>query len=381
MSCFVIADNIISSLGFSSRENFEQLVSNQSGIKLIQDSDLSPVPFWASMVDNELLNIEFAKYFSKHDYSKFEKMVLLSIKLALNKTDINISSKKTLIILSTTKGNINLLENENDTDFELERVTLWHTAGLIKNVFNTAHVPVIISQACISGVLALIHAFQFIEAGCYENIIVCGADINSHFVISGFQSFKALGASPCKPFDESRDGLSLGEGAATIILSANAPAKNDEPLIKIIAGSSSNDANHISGPSRNGEGLYIAVNKTLNEAGITGVDYICAHGTATPYNDEMEAKAFKWANLENSPLNSLKGYFGHTLGAAGVLESVISIHSMKNNLLIKNLGYETHGVTEMIHIIRENTDIEINTCLKTASGFGGCNAAILFSKE
>ena len=110
------------------------------------------------------------------------------------------------------------------------------------------------------------------------------------------------------------------------------------------------------------------------------IDSISAHGTATDYNDEMEARAFSRAELEEVPLNSYKGYIGHTLGAAGVIEAAISLQSMRMNMLFRSAGYTTHGVSTEQNIIREHEEKEITNCLKTGSGFGGSNAAILFQK-
>ena len=145
----------------------------------------------------------------------------------------------------------------------------------------------------------------------------------------------------------------------------------------------SNDANHISGPSRTGEELAQAITQAMNEAEVlpSQVSFLSAHGTATPFNDEMEAKAFALSGLNHVPMNSFKGYWGHTLGAAGVVESVASIHSMKQNLLIKSAGFETLGVSEYLTMLEKNLNCPVDHVVKTASGFGGCNAAIVFGKE
>ena len=150
-----------------------------------------------------------------------------------------------------------------------------------------------------------------------------------------------------------------------------------------MGGAVSNDANHISAPSRTGEELSYAINKTLEEAHLpaTAIDFISAHGTATVYNDEMEAKAITLANLQNAPVNSLKGYYGHTLGAAGLIESIVSIHSLKENVIIPTLGFEEMGVSSPINICTGLLRGDFKNCLKTASGFGGCNAAVVFGKS
>ena len=205
----------------------------------------------------------------------------------------------------------------------------------------------------------------------------------THFVVSGFQSFKAVSSEVAKPYDAKRDGISLGEGCGTIVLTNHeSKIKNQEPRIKVTGGASSNDANHISGPSRTGDGLYIAIDKTLKESEIKAseIDYISGHGTATLYNDDMESVAINDIGLAEVPMNSLKSYFGHTLGAAGIIESIVGLHSMKENTLIGTYNFNELGVSKPINIIKETRSTTINNCLKTAAGFGGCNAAVLFQK-
>ena len=220
-----------------------------------------------------------------------------------------------------------------------------------------------------------------LEGDTYDTIVVSGADILTHFVVSGFQSFKAVSSEICKPYDAARDGISLGEACGTMILSNRKELVSGQ-AIAVLGGASSNDANHISGPSRTGEGLLTAIGKTLKEAQVapSEVDYISGHGTATLYNDEMEAHAITSAQLQQVPMNSLKGYFGHTLGAAGLVEAIAGIHSMRNNTLIGTYNFNELGVSLPLNIIRETEEKKIDTCLKTAAGFGGCNAAVLFRK-
>jgi 3-oxoacyl-[acyl-carrier-protein] synthase-1 len=210
-------------------------------------------------------------------------------------------------------------------------------------------------------------------------MVVAGADVITKFVLSGFHSFQAISAESCKPFDADRTGITLGEGAATIILSSN-PKYADN--VKVLSGAVSNDANHISAPSRTGEELGFAITKTLKQAGVgtNHIDFISAHGTATSYNDEMEAKAINLAGLQKIPANSLKGFYGHTLGAAGLIESIVSIQSLKENVVLPTIGFANMGVSAPINICTSLLPGNYKTFLKTASGFGGCNAAVLFSK-
>jgi len=370
---FVVSDNIISPLGLSSADNFRKLRSGISGIKLHDKPAFSPNPFYASLLDNE----NFLEQKSK--YTKFEQLLIASIIEANRAANIDMRDEKTILIISSTKGNISLLETNEDSPELRERIALHTSAQLIADYFKYPHRPVVVSNACISGSLAILTAFRLIQSGAYEHAVVAGADVISKFILSGFNALFAISPNPCKPFDADRDGITLGEGAATLIISAR---KNDESNIKISGGATSNDANHISGPSRTGEPLFMAITKALQNAKLTAadIDFISAHGTATTFNDEMEAKALIMANLQSAHINSLKGYFGHTLGASGLIESIISVHSLKENCVIASAGFKNPGVTSPINICTELQTGNFKHCLKTASGFGGCNAALVMSK-
>jgi len=381
---FFLSDNIISSLGFTTKENFSSLLKGEIGITTIDDSNFYPEPFPASMIDEQRLEKEFkffaAKYSNNSIFTKLEKMLLLSVEDALSNTEIDIASGKTAIVLSTTKGNIDLLEKEKAGYFETNRVLLWKLGEIIGKFFNNPNEVVVLSNACISGVLAINTAAMLINSNQFDNVIVTGGDLVSKFVISGFMSFLSLSPTACKPFDKNRDGLSLGEAAGTIVLS-KFPAKGKHNMV-FKGGSSANDANHISGPSRTGEGSFIAIKKAISEAEISAekIDHISSHGTATPYNDEMESIAIERHHMENVPVNSIKGYLGHTLGAAGIIETAILLREMHQNTMLKTAGFKENGVSRIINIINENTKKELNTCLKMASGFGGSNAALVVSK-
>jgi 3-oxoacyl-[acyl-carrier-protein] synthase-1 len=376
---YIIADNIITPLGFTTAENAAALMAGETGIRLVEDKKMARLPFYASLIDSAMLHDRFAAFDDPLKYTRFEQMAICSIKDTLSATDTDISDSRTLFILSTTKGNIDLLEKENGTDERDKRIYLWNTARLLQHYFNFKNEPVVVSEACISGVLAIITGARMIRSGLYENVVINGTDIISEFVLSGFNSFKSLSTGPCRPFDKSRDGLSLGEGSGTIILTSDKSACGED---KIIAGEgfSTNDANHISGPSRTGEGLFIAISRLLKKT-LPDINFISAHGTATPYNDEMESVAITRAGLQTVPVNSFKGYWGHTLGAAGVIESVMSIYSIRNNILFRTAGFHKSGVTHPLNIVTTTGSSKVNNCLKIASGFGGCNAAIYFSRK
>ena len=348
-----------------------------------------PVPIPLSLTDQPLLEDHFNKFIQEfnsalipENFTRLEKMFLLSIHNAIKDSGLDLPGKRSILILSTTKGNIDLLEETNKKLFDQKRLYLWGLAEVIRKIFGFFNRPVIVSNACISGVLGIGVGFRYIQSGMYENAVICGGDILSQFVISGFQSFQSLSPEPCRPYDISRNGLSLGEACGTIVLTSD-PSKIHGQKVIVEGTSTSNDANHISGPSRTGEELALAITRSMKEAHLESSDigYISAHGTATPFNDEMEAKAFSIAGLGHVPMNSFKGYWGHTLGAAGVIESIAAIHSMNDSVLYRSAGFTESGVTEDIHVIAQNTEKSFDHLVKTASGFGGCNASVIFGKS
>ncbi|MCX8534480.1 beta-ketoacyl synthase N-terminal-like domain-containing protein [Chryseobacterium luquanense] len=366
--------NCVTPLGFDVEANWNALLEGKSGVALHKIID-NHEAFFVSKIDSEKLEEEFNKHFNTHNFTRLEKMFLLSLKPLVDRHSI---SEETAFILSTTKGNISLLKNESTLP---EGVFLSSLAQKIADFFGFKNKPIVVSNACVSGVMAIAVAKNIIQAGKYTDAFVVAGDEISEFVISGFNSFQAIGSEPCKPYDKNRNGINLGEATAVVFITS-ALYQNEKFKFKVLGDSAINDANHISGPSRTGDGLFASVQNAMKEAKVSAeqIDFISAHGTATLYNDEMEAIAFNRMNLQNVPLNSMKGYYGHCLGASGLLESIISMESALKNTLIPSKNFEELGVSLDLNIIKENKSAEIKYILKTASGFGGCNAAIVLEK-
>jgi 3-oxoacyl-[acyl-carrier-protein] synthase-1 len=386
---FVGASNTITSLGFSTAEHVKQIKAGQIGISIYPGGDLSPTPASLSLIDSRRLLDLFREHLSKRKpdlqpdwFTRSEMLHILSISNVLKNSGVNIKEPRSLIILSTLKGNMDLLKKDRLPAIESDRVYLWKWGEFLGSFFNSSNKPLVVSNACASGLLAILIGSRLIKAGRYDHVIAAGGDILTEFVVSGFQSFQSLSPKPCRPFDAARDGLSLGEGCGSIVLSRIHSSCGIPEKIVVAGGSCTNDAHHISGPLRTGEMFYVAIRSALREASLEplDIDYISAHGTGTDSYDETEAKALSGAGLAKVPANSFKGYFGHTLGAAGIIESVLAIESMRNNQLFRSAGFENPGTSEHIDILTAHTAREVNHCLKTASGFGGCNAAAVFKK-
>ena len=373
---FVVSDNIFSPLGTTTAENFSRLKAGVSAVSRHDRPEMADEPFYAALFDPAVEASGPYTAAATGSYTKFEQLLLASISDALKTGGVDPKDPRTLLILSTTKGNISLLETGIE---DPARIALSTSGRLIAGHFHFVNTPIVISNACISGILGLVTAMRLINSGSYDTAVIAGADVISRFVLSGFGSFQAISPGLCRPFDRSRDGINLGEGAGTIILSSREKYRGG---IRFRGGAVSNDANHISGPSRTGQELCQVINKSLAEAGLTPGDigFISAHGTATIYNDEMEAKAITLAGLQTVPVNSLKAYYGHTLGAAGLIESIVTLQSMREHLVLPSLGFGDNGVSMPLNICSSLLHTSLNSCLKTASGFGGCNAAVVMSQ-
>lgn len=377
---YVIADNIVAPLGRTTAENFAAVCQGKSGIQLQHSRLLSPADFYAAVMAPGQLEA-YSAGSNLEGYTKFEHLLILSVQEALAQTNLDITNGRTAFIVSTTKGNIELLEQQ-PAQPPLGEMELFATAKKVAAYFNFTAAPLVVSNACISGLLAILTAKRLIAAGLYDHAVVTGADVVTQFVLSGFQSFQAVSNEPCRPFDAARKGVTLGEGAATVILSKQ-PSLAPANAVVVKAGSVSNDANHISGPSRTGAELGMAMRLAMLNSGLTPADigFVSAHGTATLYNDEMEAKALHLAGLQDRPVNSFKGYYGHTLGAAGLIEAIIGIRALQQQTVIPTLGFEQLGVSMPVNVSSTLTRQPMQHYLKTVSGFGGCNAAMVFSKE
>lgn len=372
-----VADNIVSPLGFTTADNYAAVKRGDTTLQRYEGLWGLPTPFAASMVNREKVLTACADAGINGSFTFFELMVLLSVTKALQQCDIDITSKRTLFVLSTTKGNIDLLR-KSVPGVANERLMLGVTAKVIANYFHCPNEPVVVSNACISGLCAQIEAVRLLRAGFYDTVVVCGADILSPFIVSGFQSLMALSDEPCRPFDEERLGINLGDAAATIIYKGITADELKTGQWYMARDAIRNDAFHISGPSRTAEGCYRALQNMLQGVNTNDIAFVNAHGTATLFNDEMESVAIDRAGLSELPVNSLKGYFGHTMGAAGVLETIISMYAADEGIVLGTKGFENLGVSRRVNVSAENRQASKHAFVKMMSGFGGCNAAVAF---
>ena len=366
---YIIADNIISPLGETSEENYLSVKAGRSGIRAYEPGTCNiPEGFYASLLfeDFETLALRSAQ------------KAIANAQKTMGNAQLELKGKRTAFILSSTKGNIE------------ENISLADSAQRIASQLGIDSKPIVVCNACISGLSALILGNRLIDSGLYDAAIVCGCDTPRQFILSGFQSLKALSPEPCRPFDMERMGLNLGEAAATLILSKNPIQGNSW---RMGDGFIRNDAFHISTPSKTADGLYLSLQRTLESftkeisSTCKQIDmkahlaFINAHGTATLFNDQMESVAIGRAGLSDLPANAYKSFWGHTMGAAGILETIISMKAIDDDTILGTRGFSELGVSGKMNICAENRPTDKKGFIKMLSGFGGCNATIWAAKN
>ena len=292
----------------------------------------------------------------------------------------------TFLISASTKASIDLLE-ENITKSEMVPKDLFLSSltEYIALKMGLNNKGININSACASSTIAVAKGASLIRMGVVDSVLICCMDIVSEFVFSGFSALGAMSDEPARPFDKNRNGLSLGEGAAAILLMNEKKIKTcgNSPLCRITGWGIANDATHLTAPAKNGDGLKSAIKKACKEAKISTDDIhaVNTHGTGTKYNDAMEiAVIHSMFNPNQVIANSIKGAIGHTLGAAGGIEIALCAKMLQKEMIPGTIGFlDPEKGTQKI-ISPDARPLTGDCILTTNSGFGGTNAAIILEK-
>ena len=244
----------------------------------------------------------------------------------------------------------------------------------------------IIANACASGTNAIGHAFLLIQSGKYHSVLCGGYDAISELVFVGFDSLQASTAEKCRPFDKARTGLVLGEGAALIALESfdHAVSRGARILAKVSGYGISTDNHHLTQPHPSGIGPHQAMSRALESAGRKPdeIDYINAHGTATAFNDATEGLAISQLFGNRTPVSSTKSMMGHSLGAAGAIEAVISLLALEHRFLPPNINFSDCDPQWDLNVVANSArDAQVRRVLSNSFGFGGTNASVVLEKS
>jgi 3-oxoacyl-[acyl-carrier-protein] synthase-1 len=315
---------------------------------------------------------------------------ILAVREALANSAVD-RSKRVGLVSSTSVGGMDLTEHffekfiENENAGRLREVRMHDCAASTEAIVKHCGIngySTTISTACSSAANAVITGAKLLQHNIVDSVVVGGTDALSAFTINGFKSLMILDDKPCRPFDQTRAGLNLGEGAGYIVLQRE---EDVESYYCHLAGyANRNDAHHQTASSQEGNGAYLAMSAALEMAGLpfNAVDYINAHGTGTGNNDASESKAFiRLFGEAIPPFSSTKAFTGHTLAAAGGIEAVLSVLAISEGVIYPNLNYkepiEEYG---LIPISTFADHQEINAVLSNSFGFGGNCSSLLFTR-
>jgi 3-oxoacyl-[acyl-carrier-protein] synthase II len=331
----------------------------------------------------ETFQSDYAATVDGLEYHQKDSLVMQMLKSLFHGTSVSIPQDAKLI-LATTKGEIDFLERKilkGTGDNSSCNLT-----SLLKKVSALTGVQgegMIISAACASSAAAVARAAAMIRSKNSDCVLVVACDSVTEFVFSGFSSLMALDKFAARPFDKDRNGLSLGEAAAFALIMSESRAKDEKKqrLGEIAGWGLSDDANHMTGPSRDGDGVILAIKKALKAAGIgeSEVSFIAAHGTGTVYNDAMEMKAFRAVFRDAKvPVYSIKGGIGHTMGATGLIEMIIALRALKEKKIPPTVNLKEADEDARGWVSPQERPVDNNKkVLITNAGFSGINTALI----
>ncbi len=369
-----VAFDMVTPYGWGTGSCWEGLLSGTSAIRRIDR-------FSTSLMQTD--NAATVPYLKP---GRDESLVMQMLTPLLEKIAPEIPSD-TFVILATTTGEIEFLQRSIiNGENEAIKSRPDHLLNKIMLLTGTCGGGMIVSAACVSSSAAVSRAASMIRNKDHDSILVVACDSVSEFVTAGFSSLMALDRHMAKPFDKNRCGLSLGEAAGFMLLMSEERAVREkrDSLGEIAGWGLTNDANHITGPSKDGSGLSNAVLNAMKSARISEkeIGSISAHGTGTIYNDSMEIKAIKKIFGKNPvPLYSVKGGTGHTMGAAGLLEIIIGFETLNKRMIPPTVNLRDTDREAEGWVSSGQQFFESSVTLSTNSGFGGINSALVLKKS
>ena len=386
---------IVSAIGTSVEENLEALLKRESGLGRLSLFD-SIYKDQIQVGEVKLTDKELEESLQMDLNDNYTRTTLLGIyaaKQAVENASIeDINDCRTGLISSTSVGGMDYIERyytEFATNPQVVKYITSQEAGAstdkIANYLGLKGYVSTISTACSSAANAIMMGCRMIKSGKLDRVIVGGTDALSKFTVNGFNTLMILSDSLNSPFDQDRKGLNLGEAAAYIVIEKESIAKNaNRAILGVVSGyGNANDAFHQTASSENGEGAYLAMEKALTMAGLESnqIDYINAHGTATPNNDLSEGRAIERIFVDKVPyFSSTKPYTGHTLAAAGAIEAVYSLLAIEHQKVFANLNFKTPMEELNIQPQTETLDLPLQHVMSNSFGFGGNCSTVIFSK-
>lgn len=395
MSIAVTGIGLVTAMGIGVERNIVSIREGRSGISsvpsLLKTGNLLPVG--ELRVTNEELH-DIAGVSRKEHLSRTALLGIIAVKEALADAEVD-KTQRIGLVSSTSVGGMDLSEHffedfiKDDAKGRLRDVRMHDCSASTDAIARHCGIngyTTTISTACSSAANAIIVGAKLLRHGIVDSVVVGGTDALSAFTLNGFKSLMILDERQCRPFDVSRAGLNLGEGAGYLVMTNVQPSavSHQQYYCKLAGYANRNDAHHQTASSVEGNGAYLAMEEALKVAGLApeAVCYINAHGTGTGNNDASESAAFKRLFGERMPrFSSTKSFTGHTLAAAGGIEAVLSALAVRHGYMYPNLNFENpieeYGLRPVTHF-EENADV--NCVLTNSFGFGGNCSSLVFTR-
>jgi 3-oxoacyl-[acyl-carrier-protein] synthase-1 len=395
---FVTGLGIISSIGFNNEETASALKASRSGIGTIMLLDTiykDEIPVAEVRATNKVLQ-EMSELTNKGAFSRTSLLGIIAARQALLQANItDIKEFRTGLISATTVGGMDRTEKfykeylKDKSSGRLRDIITHDCADstqIIADALGIKDYLSTISTACSSSANAIMVGSRLIENGILDRVVAGGVDALTIFTLNGFNSLMILDRTGCKPFDEERNGLTLGEGAGYLIIESEQTVRQEgkTPLCEITGYGNACDAFHQTAMSPEGNGAFLSMQKAVEKAGITPgmIDYINAHGTGTKNNDLSEGKAIqRFCGGSIPSFSSTKSFTGHTLGAAGAIEAIFCVMALKNQWVYPNLNFKLQ-MTDLgfSPVTTFQYNYRLRNIMSNSFGFGGNNTSLIFSE-
>ncbi|NOZ91631.1 MAG: beta-ketoacyl-[acyl-carrier-protein] synthase family protein [Epsilonproteobacteria bacterium] len=361
---YIDKTDLCCSAGLYKDELFQSIILGDTGIRYYEDY----------LIDGSTCAI--GKIVST---GAFDTLMLNRVKSILESSDLD-NFHNTFLVVGTSVGGMAWAEDKfiktegSYRDIVLEKQSIYSISHILNREFKFKD-SITFSTACTSSSNAIVFAKELIENGAYDTVLVVGADSISYTTVNGFNALGVLSNNPCRPFDSSRDGMSVSEGIGVILLSSKTTD------IKLLGVGCSSDAYNITHPHPEGKGAILAMQNALENAGISSkeIEYINTHGTGTIANDKAEGEAILELFSHNPWVSSTKSITGHTLGACGAIELIISAMVLQKGIVPKNFNLKNQELAEL-NLTKENISTDIEYVLSNAFAFGGNNVSIILQR-
>lgn len=387
---------VVSPLGIGVSSAWQAMCCGQSGISQITGFDTEGFKFTRA---GEVRDDDLAAAGHSGDKDRATRFMIVAAREAVESSGLVDSSEyqdHTSVVVSTNFGAIqagerlltSIAANKSVDASDFRDYGFQSCADSIADLWGLRGSRAVLSLSCSSGTAAIVHGVELIRSGRAKAVVTGGYDALSRFAWSGLSALRTMTKEELRPFDKNRGGTIFSEGAGAIVIEDldHAVSRGAPVLAEVLGGATNNNAHHMTAPSKEGEGSALVMRAALKDAGVQPleVDHINTHGTATKYNDVTETQAIKAVFADCAyriPITSVKSMTGHMMGAAGSIEAMASVMTIRDGIIPPTINFnEPDPECDLDCVVNNSRNAAVRTVLSNSAGIGGCNAAVVFRK-